>query len=108
MARLGKNSQPVCAFCGRPADENRRVIRSPNDEVCICEHCIAACQTILNDEAHNIAPIDMSTVPTPKEFKDYLDQYVIGQDYAKKFCQLQFTTTTSSFHFQRKHRLQTT
>lgn len=84
MARLGKNSQPVCAFCGRPADENRRVIRSPNDEVCICEHCIAACQTILNDEAHNIAPIDMSTVPTPKEFKDYLDQYVIGQDYAKK------------------------
>lgn len=84
MARLGKNSQPVCAFCGRPADENRRVIRSPNDEVCICEHCIAACQTILNDEVHNIAPIDMSTVPTPKEFKDYLDQYVIGQDYAKK------------------------
>lgn len=84
MARLGKNSQPVCAFCRRPADENRRVIRSPNDEVCICEHCIAACQTILNDEAHNIAPIDMSTVPTPKEFKDYLDQYVIGQDYAKK------------------------
>lgn len=84
MARLGKNSQPVCAFCGRPADENRRVIRSPNDEVCICEHCIAACQTILNDEAHNIAPIDMSTVPSPKEFKDYLDQYVIGQDYAKK------------------------
>lgn len=84
MARLGKNSQPICAFCGRPADENRRVIRSPNDEVCICEHCIAACQTILNDEAHNIAPIDMSTVPTPKEFKDYLDQYVIGQDYAKK------------------------
>lgn len=84
MARLGKNSQPVCAFCGRPADDNRRVIRSPNDEVCICEHCIAACQTILNDEAHNIAPIDMSTVPSPKEFKDYLDQYVIGQDYAKK------------------------
>ena len=81
---MGKNSQPVCAFCGRPADENRRVIRSPNDEVCICEHCIAACQTILNDEAHNIAPIDMSTVPSPKEFKDYLDQYVIGQDYAKK------------------------
>ena len=60
------------------------MIRSPNDEVCICEHCIAACQTILNDEAHNIAPIDMSTVPSPKEFKDYLDQYVIGQDYAKK------------------------
>lgn len=84
MARLGKNSRPVCAFCGRPADENRRVIRSPNDEVCICEHCIAACQTILNNEAHNIAPIDMSTVPSPKEFKDYLDQYVIGQDYAKK------------------------
>ena len=83
MARI-RNNQPVCAFCGRPADENRRVVRSPDDVICICEHCIATCQTILNDEAHSLAPIDMSKIPSPKEFKAYLDQYVIGQDYAKK------------------------
>lgn len=84
MGRLGRSSQPVCAFCGHTASDNRRVVRSPDDQICICEHCITTCQTILNDEAHNLAPIDMATIPTPKEFKEYLDQYVIGQDYAKK------------------------
>ena len=84
MGRLGRSSQPVCAFCGHTASDNRRVVRSPDDQIYICEHCITTCQTILNDEAHNLAPIDMATIPTPKEFKEYLDQYVIGQDYAKK------------------------
>lgn len=84
MGRLGRSSQPVCAFCGHTASDNRRVVRSPDDQICICEHCITTCQTILNEEAHNLAPIDMATIPTPKEFKEYLDQYVIGQDYAKK------------------------
>lgn len=84
MARLGRNNQPVCSFCGRPADEHRRVVSSPDDMIYICEHCVATCQTILNNEAHTIAPIDMSAIPSPKEFKAYLDQYVIGQDYAKK------------------------
>lgn len=84
MARLGRTSQPVCAFCGHQASDNRRVVRSPDDQICICEHCITTCQTILNEEAHNLAPIDMSSIPTPKEFKEFLDQYVIGQDYAKK------------------------
>ena len=84
MARLGRTSQPTCAFCGHPASDNRRVVRSPDDQICICEHCITTCQTILNDEAHNLAPIDMEAIPTPKEFKEFLDQYDIGQDYAKK------------------------
>ncbi len=84
MGMFTKSHPAICAFCGRPADNNRRVVRSPNDDICICEHCIATCQTILNDETHNLAPINMDNIPTPKEFKEYLDQYVIGQDYAKK------------------------
>ncbi|MBQ5384385.1 MAG: ATP-dependent Clp protease ATP-binding subunit ClpX [Treponema sp.] len=71
-------------FCGRPADEKRRVVKAPNDPVYICENCVSACQAVLNDEKHSQAPIDMADVPTPKEFKEYLDQYVIGQDQAKK------------------------
>ncbi len=82
MAR--KNYVQFCGFCGRPADEKRRIIKSPNDMFCICEHCIATCQAILNDEEHTAAPIDMADIPSPKEFKEFLDQYVIGQDYAKK------------------------
>ena len=84
MGMFTKSHPAICAFCGRPADNNRRVVRSPNDDICICEHCILTCQTILNDETHNLAPINMDNIPTPKEFKEYLDQYVIGQDYAKK------------------------
>ena len=84
MRGFGKTEQQFCAFCGRPSDENRRVIKAPNDSIYICEHCVAACQTVLNDERHSMTPIDMSEVPTPKEFKEYLDEYVVGQDKAKK------------------------
>ncbi|HAK68154.1 MAG TPA: ATP-dependent Clp protease ATP-binding subunit ClpX [Treponema sp.] len=84
MARFGKSDQKICAFCGRPADENRRVIQAPSSDIYICEKCVSACQTVLNDERHSMTPIDMTEVPTPREFKEYLDQYVIGQDQAKK------------------------
>ncbi len=84
MARFGKNDQQFCAFCGRPADENRRVVKAPSQAIYICEKCVSACQTILNDQKSSMAPITMDEVPTPREFKEYLDQYVIGQDRAKK------------------------
>ena len=82
--RFGKTETQYCAFCGRPSDENRRVVKAPSADVFICEHCVSACQTVLNDEKHSVKPIDMTEVPSPKEFKEYLDQYVIGQDLAKK------------------------
>lgn len=84
MARFGKSDQQYCAFCGRPSDEKRRIVKAPNEPVCICENCVSTCQAILNDEKHSQAPINMEDVPTPKEFKEHLDQYVIGQDMAKK------------------------
>ncbi len=84
MSHFGRSNQVVCSFCGRPADEHRKIVRSPMGDAAICEHCIDPCLTILRDGTNNLKPIDMTTIPTPKEFKAYLDQYVIGQDYAKK------------------------
>ena len=84
MRGFGKSDQQFCAFCGRPADAHRRVVKAPASEVYICENCVSACQTVLNDERHSVTPINMEDVPSPKEFKEYLDQYVVGQDYAKK------------------------
>ncbi len=84
MRGFGRNDQHFCAFCGRPADGDRRIVKAPNSDVYICENCVAACQSLLNDEKRSLAPISMEDVPTPKEFKEYLDQYVIGQDLAKK------------------------
>ena len=72
-----------CFFCGKPADRDRRLIASPTGAF-ICDRCISACQDKLDLQAAELAPIEMNEVPTPKEFKEYLDQYVVGQDEAKK------------------------
>ena len=86
MKKLG--SQEFCAFCGRPAgnkkDDSRRLIGSRITPVYICNECVDICRDIFDSEPGEELSIDLSEVPSPKEFKAYLDQYVIGQDYAKK------------------------
>lgn len=84
MRGFGKNEQQYCSFCGKPATEERHLVAAPNGNIFICNECIDICGTILDEEEHSVSPIDIEDVPTPKEFKEYLDQYVIGQDYAKK------------------------
>ena len=76
--------QLCCSFCGKPADQSRHLVAAPSGNINICNNCISVCQDILRQEEDNLAPIEISEVPTPKEFKEYLDQYVIGQDKAKK------------------------
>ncbi|MCR5289310.1 MAG: ATP-dependent Clp protease ATP-binding subunit ClpX [Treponema sp.] len=83
MRKLGSSIQ-FCSFCGKPADDNRRLVAAPSGNIFICDQCVAVCQSILDQEERSVAPIEMSDVPSPKEFKAYLDQYVIGQDEAKK------------------------
>ena len=86
MRKLG--SQEFCAFCGRPAgnkkDDTRRLIGSRITPVQICNECVDICRDIFDSEPGEELSIELSEVPSPKEFKAYLDQYVIGQDYAKK------------------------
>ncbi len=83
MKRFG-NDTNYCSFCGKPADSTRRLVGGPSGNIHICNNCIAVCQSILDEEELNLTPINLTDVPTPKEFKEYLDQYVIGQDLAKK------------------------
>jgi ATP-dependent Clp protease ATP-binding subunit ClpX len=83
---MKKNSSDTlyCSFCGKPADSTRHLVSAPSGNIHICNQCVAVCQSILEEEESNVAPIEMSDVPTPKEFKEYLDQYIIGQEEAKK------------------------
>lgn len=81
MAR--RNNGQFCSFCGQPASQSRQLVAGPND-VFICNQCVAVCQSILDEKNQDVQPIELDSVPTPREFKEYLDQYVIGQDYAKK------------------------
>ena len=85
MKRFGSNPDALCcSFCGKPADQNRHLVSAPSGNIHICNNCVAICEDILAQQEDNIVPIELADVPTPKEFKEYLDQYVIGQDEAKK------------------------
>ena len=83
MKRFGSDAQ-FCSFCGKPADTLRHLVGAPSGNIHICNQCVAVCQSMLDQEDGEVAPITMSDVPTPKEFKEYLDEYVVGQDEAKK------------------------
>ena len=83
MPKFKNGFSQICSFCGKSASPTRRLVAGPND-IFICDQCIAVCQTVLEEEKTAPSPIQLSEVPTPKEFKEYLDQYVVGQDYAKK------------------------
>lgn len=86
MKKFG--NQEYCAFCGMPAGDKkqdfRRLIGSRIAPVFICSDCVDICKGIFDSEPKDDLSIELSEVPSPKEFKSYLDQYVIGQDYAKK------------------------
>ena len=70
-----------CSFCGKDSSQVKRIIAGPN--AYICNECVDLCKEIISEETDNISygDIDLST---PKEIKDFLDSYVIGQDDAKK------------------------
>jgi len=70
-----------CSFCGRGQDEVTKLISGPS--VYICNECIKLCKDILDDEISGQNLFDAEDFPKPKEIKEFLDLYVIGQDSAK-------------------------
>ena len=71
-----------CSFCGRSKDSVRKFISGPS--VYICNECIALCNEILAEDEEREVAEAITQVPAPQEIKDVLDQYVIGQEQAKK------------------------
>ncbi len=83
MAKNKNTFGASCSFCGKPSSASLQLVSGPSG-VCICKKCVAVCQTILEEDSLATSPIEIENVPTPQEFKDYLDEYVVSQDYAKK------------------------
>ena len=71
-----------CSFCGKSKDSVRKFISGPS--VYICNECIALCNEILAEDEEREVSEAITQVPTPAEIKDVMDQYVIGQERAKK------------------------
>ncbi len=85
---MTRESLPRCSFCNRTQDEVARLIAGP-DDVYICDECVELCVEILTEEGiHASTParpiVQLDRVPSPKEIVRRLDEYVIGQDRAKK------------------------
>ncbi|MBL4935739.1 ATP-dependent Clp protease ATP-binding subunit ClpX [Clostridium sp. YIM B02515] len=82
MAKNEEKKQLKCSFCGKNQDQVRRLIAGPG--VYICDECIELCSEIITDEFDENIQVDTGSLPKPMEIKTYLDQYVVGQDDAKK------------------------
>ncbi|MBQ2010496.1 MAG: ATP-dependent Clp protease ATP-binding subunit ClpX, partial [Selenomonadaceae bacterium] len=72
----------VCSFCGKPQDMVRKLVAGPG--VYICDECIELCNEIVDEEVREQDDDEVRGLPKPKEIKSILDQYVIGQEDAKK------------------------
>jgi len=74
--------QLKCSFCGKLQDQVKKLVAGPG--VYICDECIELCNEIIEEELSEDLGMEMGDLPKPKEIKDILDQYVIGQESAKK------------------------
>ncbi|KHM51830.1 MAG: ATP-dependent Clp protease ATP-binding subunit ClpX [Anaerovibrio sp.] len=76
------NEKLTCSFCGKTEDLVRKLVAGPG--VYICDECIELCQEIVSEENAASVPEELRSLPKPKEIKAILDEYVIGQEEAKK------------------------
>lgn len=89
-----------CSFCGKTQDQVKKLIAGPN--VYICDECVALCNEIIAEETKIMPEMDEFASPKPMEIKAVLDQYVIGQDEAKRALAVAVYN-----HYKRINNLQT-
>ncbi len=86
MSNRNSNQNVRCSFCGKAQEMVKRIVAGPN--AYICDECIAVCNNILEDEHYEddlgYEDVKSEDIPTPAEIKGILDEYVIGQEDAKK------------------------
>ncbi|MDO5753792.1 ATP-dependent Clp protease ATP-binding subunit ClpX [Arthrobacter sp.] len=83
MARMGESTDLLkCSFCGKSQKQVRKLIAGPG--VYICDECIELCNEIIDEELAEVADLDAFDLPKPREIFDFLQEYVVGQEPAKR------------------------
>lgn len=77
-----QNAQQFCSFCGKAVYEVKKLVSGRN--VCICDECITLCNDIMADDAQGVVEKDTTKLPTPRQIYEILDEYIIGQENAKR------------------------
>jgi len=97
------NSQLTCSFCGKSQDEVKKLIAGPT--VYICDECIELCNDIIDEEAKldQASDSESKKLPKPVEIKDILDEYVVGQERAKKILSVAVYNHYKRVEFAEKH-----
>jgi ATP-dependent Clp protease ATP-binding subunit ClpX len=82
----GKRTKAICSFCGRSGSQADTLIEGPN-KVFICPECVDLCRNIIQQNRRKSGKNvpELTDLPKPREIKEYLDEYVIGQEHAKKY-----------------------
>jgi len=83
VAKFGEGVEVVkCSFCGKTQKQVKKLIAGPG--VYICDECIDLCNDIIAEELAEVTEVSFEDLPKPREIFEFLNEYVIGQDYAKK------------------------
>jgi len=100
-----KEKEPRCSFCGKSQSEVRKLIAGSS--AYICDECVELCNEILEEEyerwEEEVGP-SVSKIPTPPEIKEYLDQYVIGQERAKKILSVAVYNHYKRIEYEKRYR----
>lgn len=83
MGKYPDNEKKVCSFCEKDQSKVRKMVAGPGG-VFICDECIELCTDIMFVGETDVSHLNLENLPKPMKIKEFLDQYVIGQEYAKK------------------------
>jgi ATP-dependent Clp protease ATP-binding subunit ClpX len=103
LKRAGSDDTLRCSFCHKSQDVVGKLISSPSDypRAYICDECIAVCNSILEDDKPEATSTSPQKIPKPLEIKDFLDQYVIGQESTKRKLAVAVYNHSKRIHMNR-------